>query len=64
MKLKDVKKGMFFTKKDVAFPSDNQVFIRGEYDRSARRYACTRFSDCSDVQYLSGDKVVFCDFTF
>ncbi len=64
MKLKDLKKGEWFTKKDIQYPNDRQVFIRGEYDRSTRKYMCTRFSDISDSQLISGDKEVFVDFTF
>lgn len=64
MTIKELHKGDFFTKKPIENPRDNQVFIRGDYDRSARRYACTRFSDFCDVQLLSGDKTVFCDFIF
>ena len=64
MTIKELHKGDFFTKKDIPCPSENQVWIRGDYDRSARRYSCTRFSDFCDEQLMRGDKVVFCDFTF
>ena len=64
MTVKELKKGDFFTKKPVECPDENQVWIRGEYDRSARKYSCTRFSDFCDTQLMRGDKVVFCDFTF
>ena len=64
MTVKELKRGAFFCKRDIECPAENQVWIRGDYDRSARRYECTRFSDCADVQYMRGDKVVFCDFTF
>lgn len=64
MTVKELKRGDFFCKKDISYPAEDQVWIRGEYDRSMRRYECTRFSDFCDVQYMRGDKVVFCDFTF
>ena len=64
MTIKELARGDYFTKRDIRYPSDNQVWIRGEYDRSARRYSCTRFSDISDSQLIPGDKVVFCDFFF
>lgn len=64
MTVKELSKGDFFTKKNVRYPNENQVWIRGEYDRSARRYWCTRFSDICDVQLMPGNKVVFCDFFF
>ena len=62
--LRELKKGDFFTKRDIACPSEAQVWIRGDYDRSAKRYECTRFSDFCDVQMMPGDKIVFCGFTF
>lgn len=64
MKVKDLKRGTYFCKKDIPCPADNQVWVRGDYDRESRRYECMRFSDVCDVQYLRGDKDVFCDFTF
>lgn len=64
MTVKELKKGDFFTKKNVSCPTENQVFVRGDYDRSARRYECYRFSDINDTQLLRGDKVVFCEFEF
>lgn len=64
MTIKELKKGDFFTKKAVLYPSENQVFVRGEYDRSTRRYECYRYSDVNDTQYLRGDKIVFCDLIF
>lgn len=64
MKIKDLKKGDFFTKKAVEYPTERQVFIRGEYDRSTKKYECARFDDINRVCYLDGKKEVYTDFTF
>jgi hypothetical protein len=64
MKVKDIKKGEFFTKKDIECPRDSQVWIRGEYCRSEKKYECTRFDDINTICYMSGSKDVFTDFTF
>lgn len=64
MKLSELKKGEYFTKKPIEYPSENQVFIRGEYDRSSKKYSCLRFSDVNDEQFIKGDKEVFTDFIF
>lgn len=64
MKIKDLKKGAFFTKKPVDNPKESQVWIRGEYDRSEKKYECTRFDDISCSCFLPGSKEVFTDFTF
>lgn len=64
MKLKDLKKGEYFTLKPIADPKENQVYIRGEYDRSEKKYDCGRFDDISYSRLLKGDKEVYTDFTF
>lgn len=64
MTVKQLKKGEFFTRKPLENPQDCQVWIRGDYDRSSKRYECTRFSDCNSFLYLPGDKTVYVDFTF
>lgn len=64
MKVKELKKGDWFTKKSIEYPKENQVWIRDEYDRTAKRYYIYRFSDINDVQYIKGDKEVYIDFIF
>ena len=62
--VKDLKKGDFFTKKQIEYPNDRQVWVRGDYDRTEKRYECYRFDDINDVRYISGGKEVYTDFTF
>lgn len=64
MTIKQLKKGDFFTKKSIEYPTEKQVFIRGDYDRELKKYECIRFDDINNVQYLKGDKEVFTDFVF
>jgi hypothetical protein len=64
MTVKDLKKGEYFTLKPYAEPTENQVYIRGEYDRSERKYDCGKFSDISYSRLLKGNTVVYTDFTF
>ena len=67
-KLKDVKIGEYFTLKDYestcGLVTEKQVYIRGEYDRSEKKYLCGKFIDISYSRYLKGDTIVFTDFTF
>lgn len=37
MKLKDIKKGEYFTLKPIAEPKESQVYIKEEYDRSEKK---------------------------
>lgn len=64
MKVKDLKQGDFFTKKAIADPKDSQVWIRGAYDRSQKKYECQSFDDANRFCYLAGTKEVFTDFVF
>ena len=64
MKLKNLKLHDFFTKKPIENPSDNQVWLKTYYDKSCKKFLCTRFSDINDTCLISGDKEVFVDFIF
>lgn len=64
MKLKDLKKGEFFTLKPIEEPKESQVYIKGEYDRSEKKYDCGKFSDISYSRLIKGDKEVYTEFTF
>ena len=62
--LKELKKGELFTKKSIEYPNDNQVFIKSDYDRTSKKYACIRYSDYNDILYIKGNKEIFTDFIF
>lgn len=64
MKIKDLKKGDFFTRKAIDNPTEHQVFIRGEYDRESKKYECSRFDDVNDTIFLKGTTVAHTGFTF
>ena len=63
-KIKDLKNGEFFTLRKIDEPKDSQVYIRGEYDRSLRKYSCGKFDDISASRNFSGDKEVYTEFVF
>lgn len=64
MLIKDLKIGEYFTLKPYSEPTEKQVFIRGEYDRTEKKYECGRFDDISYTRYLSGKTEVYTDFIF
>ena len=64
MTVRDLKKGDFFTLKDIANPTEKQVFIRGEYDKSDKAFCCGRFDDISYSRMLKPNTKVFVDFIF
>lgn len=64
MTVKQLKKGEWFTLKPIAEPKESQVFVRGEYDRTEKRYECGKVSDISYSRLLKGDTEVYTDFVF
>lgn len=64
IKVKDLKKGEWFTLKPIEQPRESQVFIKSDYDREERKYWATKWSDISDGKYLDGNRVVYTDFEF
>lgn len=64
MTVKQLKKGEWFTLKPIAEPKESQVFVRGDYDRTEKKYECGKFSDISYSRLLKGDTEVYTDFVF
>ena len=62
--LKEIKKGEYFTLKPIEEPKETQVFIKGDYDRSEKKYECGRFDDISYSRYLKPTTKVYTEFTF
>ena len=59
-----LKKGDWFTLKPIAEPKDSQVYEKGDYDRSEKKYSCGRRDDISYERMLKKDTPVFVDFTY
>lgn len=62
--LKSLKKGDWFTIKPIAYPTDKQVYIKDEWDRSTRKFSCGRCDDISYSREFPGDKLVYTDFIY
>ena len=62
--VKELKKGEWFTIKPIAYPNDNQVYIRDEYDRSTKKYSCGRCDDIGYSRELKGDRIVYTGFIY
>ncbi len=59
--LKQLKKGDFFR---LQSPSTDRVLIKGDYDRSLRKYECHYYDDINRWKYLSPATIVYTDFVF
>ena len=65
MKLKELNRGDLFTLKPYwGEVKDSQVYIKGEYDRTKRKFDCGRCDDISYSRFISGDTEVYTDFIF
>lgn len=65
--IKQLKKGDFFRLKEFnenEVINESSVWIRGDYERSTKRYSCIKYSDANHENFFKGDKVVYIDFTF
>ena len=59
--LKDIKKGEFFRLTDSETAT---VYIKGDYDRSERKFEVSKFYDMNDFKFMNGTRTVFIGFTF
>lgn len=64
MLLKELKKGDWFTLKPIEYPKGSQVYVRGDYIRSDKKYSCCKWSDINSERLLKGTTKVYTDFIF
>lgn len=59
-----IKRGEYFTFKPIEEPIINQVYVRGDYDRSIRKYEYYKFADIGAYNFAKRDRIVYVDFFF
>jgi hypothetical protein len=64
MTIRELKKGEYFTLKPIAEPTENQVLIRDDYDRSEKKYMAIKFNNISASRLLKPNTPVYTDFIF
>lgn len=62
--LRKVKRGEWFAKKPLDTPAENQVWVRGEFDRSSGKISCYAWADVCKEQFINPSKEVYVDFIF
>ncbi len=62
--LNKLKKGAWFTLKPYEQPDEQQVLIRGDYDRATKTYSCYYFGDVNRERFLKSSRKVYTDFIF
>lgn len=63
-RIKDLKVGDYFTLKPVEYPKENRVWIRGNYERSCKKYSVTKWCNICHESFMKGDRIVYIDFEF
>lgn len=65
-KVASLKKGDYFTiaNHDNEEVDSSVVWVRGEYDRSSKRYECCSFDDINVTRYLRALCLVYVDMIF
>lgn len=64
MTIRELKKGDYFTLKEIAEPKESQVWIRGEYDRGSKTFSAVNFADINRERFFKAGREVFTDMTF
>ena len=64
MLLKELKKGEWFTLKPIEYPKESQVYVRGDYEKSEKKYSCIKWSDINSERFLKGTTIVYTEFIF
>lgn len=62
--VRDLRKGSCFKLFHRYIKEDNDVYIRGEYSFSERKYICRKYSDPSCIRLFSGNLLVYKYFKF
>lgn len=63
-KIKNLKRGDYFTLTPVKKPNISQVWVRGEYIPQAKCYSTYKWENINHEVIRKGDKEVYTDFTF
>ncbi len=62
--LREVKPKEWFTLSPNAYPKENQVWIKGSYDRASKTFCVTNWGNVGRERFLKGDRVVYQGFYF
>lgn len=59
MTIKDLKKGEYFTIKEIEEPTDSQIWVRNHYDRATKTYSASNYADINRERFFKASKQVF-----
>ena len=62
--LREIKKGDYFTLKEITELKESQVYIKGDYDKASKTFSVCKFSDVNSERFIKADKQVYTEFTF
>lgn len=64
MKIKDLKKGEYFKTINAKGVVSVCVYVRGDYERSSRRYSAVKFEDVNNERFFKPEQEVTTEFEF
>ena len=62
--LRELKKGEWFTIKELESPDESQVWVKDHYNRDDKTFTCHCFGDVNRERFFKANKAVFVGFTF
>ena len=62
--IEKLKRDDFFILKPTSEPKESQVYVRGGYDRSTKRYCGIKFTDICSCREFKKGTIVYVGFTF
>lgn len=62
MELIQLNSGDYFTLKPILDPKVSQVYVRGPWNPSTKKWICWKFNDINSISEFKDDKVVYTDF--
>jgi hypothetical protein len=57
--LSNVKKGNYFTLKNVDKPKSKDLYVKGDYESSLKAYSCYKYDDVKKEIFIKEIKIVY-----
>lgn len=63
-RIADLQVGDYFILRPHTYPTEKQVWVRGKYDRSTKKYDCYKWDDICHCKQFNPETKVFTNFIF
>lgn len=60
MTIRELKQGELFTLKPFENePNENQIWVRGHYDRTSKMYSAYNYADVNRERFFKGERTIY-----